>query len=470
MLQNATLKQRLLAGIGALVFAMVASTGYLLLLVHGLTSVVAKAIVIHEMGRVSMASAELLGLDRAIVLYSIFDDKANVEAFKRQYYTSSQNFDVLLNNIQAHMQDAGDRGVTESLRKKHAEWDANHAEIMKLLAAQQVDVAQKKIADPSYLAGAMEVQRLASEMSEGQSKRVSEESASATIKSSIGAVIGLALSVGLGAFVFLYVRRITASLQRMMQSLASSSAEVTALCGQVSSASELLAHNSSTQAASLEETAGSTEEIASMTRKNAENSRAAADEMSAVDRHVQDSNGTLDQMVLSMDGITSSSNKISKIIKVIDEIAFQTNILALNAAVEAARAGESGMGFAVVADEVRSLAQRSAQAAKDTASLIEESITKSNQGGEKLHQVAEVIRTITGSSAKVKTLVDEVNAGSQEQTRGIDQISRALSQMDSVTQSTAAQANESATSGRALSEQAGVLNHIVLEMRHMMGK
>src|SRR5271156_3316875 len=123
-------------------------------------------------------------------------------------------------------------------------------------------------------------------------------------------------------------------------------------------------------------------------------------------------------MVQSMQEITGSSDKISKIIKVIDEIAFQTNILALNAAVEAARAGEAGMGFAVVADEVRSLAQRSAQAAKDTATLIEDSITRSREGKMKVDQVSFAIKVVTQDSTGVKILIDEVSLGSEEQSRG----------------------------------------------------
>jgi methyl-accepting chemotaxis protein/methyl-accepting chemotaxis protein-1 (serine sensor receptor) len=160
---------------------------------------------------------------------------------------------------------------------------------------------------------------------------------------------------------------------------------------------------------------------------------------------------------------------VAKIIKVIDEIAFQTNILALNAAVEAARAGEAGMGFAVVADEVRNLAQRCAQAAKDTAALIEESIVKSNDGKTKVDQVAVAIRAITEDSAKVKTLVDEVSLGSQEQTRGIEQVAKALTQMEQVTQQSAANAEESAAAAEELTAQASTLMEVVHQLSSMVG-
>jgi methyl-accepting chemotaxis protein/methyl-accepting chemotaxis protein-1 (serine sensor receptor) len=167
--------------------------------------------------------------------------------------------------------------------------------------------------------------------------------------------------------------------------------------------------------------------------------------------------------------INASSEKVGKIIKVIDEIAFQTNILALNAAVEAARAGEAGMGFAVVADEVRNLAQRSAQAAKDTAGLIEESIAKSNEGRAKVDQVAAAIRGITETAQKVRTLVDEVKLGSEEQARGIEQIGRAISQMEQVTQKSAASAEETASAGEEMSAQANTLKSVVARLGNMVG-
>jgi methyl-accepting chemotaxis protein/methyl-accepting chemotaxis protein-1 (serine sensor receptor) len=196
------------------------------------------------------------------------------------------------------------------------------------------------------------------------------------------------------------------------------------------------------------------EEMTSMTRRTAHNTGEAAALMGQVDAQVTASNQALEAMIAAMTSIQESSQQVARIIKTIDEIAFQTNILALNAAVEAARAGEAGMGFAVVADEVRNLAQRSAQAAKDTASLIDTSIERSQLGGQKVGEVAASIAEITGSVAKVKGLVDEVSEASRQQQQGIDQVSKALAQMEKVTQTTAATAEEGAAASEALQAQA----------------
>jgi methyl-accepting chemotaxis protein len=206
-----------------------------------------------------------------------------------------------------------------------------------------------------------------------------------------------------------------------------------------------------------------------MTHRNAESSKTAADVMATVDAQVRDGNQAVDEMLASMHEITSSSKKISAFMKVIDEIAFQTNILALNAAVEAARAGVAGAGFAVVADEVRNLAQRSAQAARDTSDLIAESIGRSNDGGTRLQHVAEVIRSITGSAARVKLLVDQVNVGSGEQASGIDGIAKAVLLIEQVTQSTAASAEQSASASEEMAAQADGLNEIVKQLQTLLG-
>jgi methyl-accepting chemotaxis protein/methyl-accepting chemotaxis protein-1 (serine sensor receptor) len=269
------------------------------------------------------------------------------------------------------------------------------------------------------------------------------------------------------ALVFV-VRQINALLRNSVGELADSSVQIASAAQQVSSSSQSLAQGSSEQAATIEETSSVSTEINSMAQRNTENSHSTADLVTRSQDGFARTNQSLTEMVDAMDGINASSQKISKIIKVIDEIAFQTNILALNAAVEAARAGEAGMGFAVVADEVRNLAQRCAQAAKDTADLIEESIQRANGGKIKVDEVAVAIRAITEESSKVKVLVDEINLGSVEQSRGIDQITRSITQMEQVTQSNAANAEESAAAAEELNAQAEAMKEIVKTLHAMV--
>ena len=270
------------------------------------------------------------------------------------------------------------------------------------------------------------------------------------------------LACALAAFLtFAVVRSISRPVQEIAAGLASASDQVQAGSAQVSQASQALAHDASAQAAALEQTSASSQEISSMARRNAENSEGSSRHMSKTSQAVAHANQRIAEMTGSMSQIEASSDKISKIIKVIDEIAFQTNILALNAAVEAARAGEAGMGFAVVADEVRNLAQRSAQAAQDTAALIEDSIHRTKDGAAKLEQVAQSIGEITESSKAVGILVDEVHMGSQEQAQGIDQIAKALTQMEQLTQRAAAGAEESAAASEELNAQSVAMKESV---------
>jgi methyl-accepting chemotaxis protein/methyl-accepting chemotaxis protein-1 (serine sensor receptor) len=267
----------------------------------------------------------------------------------------------------------------------------------------------------------------------------------------------------------LVVFGISRLLRELASDLSAGAGQVSSAAAEVSSSAQSLAQGTSEQAASLEETAASSEEVTSQTRQNAGRSQSAADLTSKATELVIAANHNLGQMIGSMHEINASSDKIARIIKVIDEIAFQTNILALNAAVEAARAGEAGMGFAVVADEVRNLAQRSAQAAKDTASLIEESIARSHDGQGKLDLVARGIHDITANVTEIKALVDEVNLGSTDQARGIEQIARAVSQMDQLTQKAAAHAEQSASAGEELSAQAMAMNEIVGKLTSLVG-
>jgi methyl-accepting chemotaxis protein/methyl-accepting chemotaxis protein-1 (serine sensor receptor) len=282
----------------------------------------------------------------------------------------------------------------------------------------------------------------------------------------VAALLAVLLGSGIGFFI---VRSTNSVLRATVTELRDGATQVVSAAGQVATSAQSLSQGATEQAASLEETSASMEEMASMTRRNGENATQAAGLVASVSRQVTESNVALEGMVGSMAAIKESSNKVAKIIKTIDEIAFQTNILALNAAVEAARAGEAGMGFAVVADEVRNLAQRSAQAAKDTASLIEESIAKSQEGAGKVQEVATAIGAITESVTKVKGIVDEVREASQQQTQGIDQVAQAIAQMEKVTQTTAATAEESAAASEELNAQAETSMSVVGQLEALVG-
>jgi len=263
---------------------------------------------------------------------------------------------------------------------------------------------------------------------------------------------------------------VRAALNNLVQDLNESSAHVSRAAEQVSSASQVLAQGSGEQAASIEETSASLEEMASMTKSNAGNAEKANDlgreARMAADKGAED----MRAMSQAMEAIKNSSDDIAKIIKTIDEIAFQTNILALNAAVEAARAGEAGMGFAVVADEVRNLAQRSAQAARETTAKIEGAIHKTAQGVEISRKVAGALNDIVVKARQVDELAAEVASASRQQTQGITQINTAVGQMDKVTQSNAASAEESAAAAEELNSQATVLKQAVTGLTQLVGE
>jgi methyl-accepting chemotaxis protein len=265
------------------------------------------------------------------------------------------------------------------------------------------------------------------------------------------------------------IRSTNRTLRSISSTIQTGSEQVAAAAGQVSGASQSLAEGSSEQAASLEETSSSLEEMASMAGRNADNVQQAK-ELSSQTRIAADT-GTADmqEMKRAMDAIKVSSDDVAKIIKTIDEIAFQTNILALNAAVEAARAGVAGAGFAVVADEVRNLAQRSAVSAKETATKIEESISKSEHGVRISDKVAVSLNAIAEKTRRVDQIVAEIATASSEQRQGVEQVNLAVSQMDKVTQSNASNAEESAAAAEELNAQALTLKEAVTELATLIG-
>jgi methyl-accepting chemotaxis protein len=274
---------------------------------------------------------------------------------------------------------------------------------------------------------------------------------------------------GLVVFGWRLKNRIVRELRNISNIVADSSTQLASAVSQVSAGSQAVAEGAGQQAASLEETGASLEEMASMTRRNAENAH-EANELVKRTRQVADQGAEdMKAMTSAMDAIKVSSNETSKIIKTIDEIAFQTNILALNAAVEAARAGEAGLGFSVVAEEVRNLAQRSAQAAKETTDKIQGSISRTAQGVEISEKVAHALNEITAKVRQIDQLVAAVANASAEQTEGISQINIAVGKMDEVTQASASSAEESASAAQELNSQAIAMRKIVEELLKLVG-
>jgi methyl-accepting chemotaxis protein len=281
----------------------------------------------------------------------------------------------------------------------------------------------------------------------------------------VGIGVNLVLTIAYGVWT---IRSIVGPMQGIIDDLASGADQTSDASRQVSTSSQSLADGASRQAASLEETSSALEEMASMTRRNSE-SALQAKELSHQTRASADAGAHhMEQMRSAMDEIKASSDDIAKIIKAIDEIAFQTNILALNAAVEAARAGEAGAGFAVVAEEVRSLAQRSAASAKETADKIAVAIRKNAHGVNISGNVAEALNDIVGKARKMDTLVAEIAQASQEQSQGIGQVNGAIGEMDKVTQSSAAGAEETAAAAEELSAQAATLTEAIAGLRRLV--
>ncbi len=421
-------------------------------------------------GKTAGDAANMLSAERGLLLRLALGDQAKAGALHQEFAKHAQEIDRDLSQIHSSITSEEGKSTMASMQQALAAWMPADDEMWQLCNKQDYQGAFK-IFDEKVAPQARALQEAADNIVSAEHRSLDQEKVRAEELPSQSRWIAIALtllSLVIGGIVLVSVRNITREFKAMATKMASTASQVTRTALQISSISDQLATGAGDQASSLEETSASSTEISAMTRQNAEYCQAAAGLVTQVDDQIKHANRNLEQLVSSMQNISASSTKVAQIISAIEQIASQTNLLALNAAVEAARAGEAGLGFAVVADEVRSLAQRCSAAAHDTASLTAAAVSSSNDGAAKLNGVVTAIAAITQSASKVREMVSNVNAASQEQARGIVQISEGLSRMEKVTQQTAASAQEGSSVSRKMDEQAHALEQIVDQMKAMV--
>jgi methyl-accepting chemotaxis protein len=471
-----TLRTRFLGGFAALLCMIAALTVTSMRAMGSLNRGLDK--VVHRMSKRADRTSQLVenvidigGRQQALLLHSILSDTSGVERNRQAVVEAQSHIDTLFAELITLVDSREDRQMVQDLQTKAVAVRPLTDEVTQLIQKQQMNDALKLVSE-RLLPACDDLERSAQSFLANQRDRMNAETLEILAKASetrVLAFIFVGLTIGCSVVISLVVRQMNRTLSAMGSQVSEGAQQVARAAVQMGSISQSLSHGASEQAVALEQTSVSAEQVNTMVQRNAKSSRQAAEHTNDANRLLTEANQKLEQMLVSMRDISSSSERISKIIRVIDEIAFQTNILSLNAAVEAARAGGAGMGFAVVADEVRNLAQRCSQAAKDTSGLIEESIQHSKTGKVRLDEVAAAMRQVTGSAEQVQRLSNEVNSGSEEQARAIEQISKAILQIQQVTQQTAASAEEGASAGAQMSAEAEHLQSAVHRMRVMLG-
>jgi len=476
MLRGMTIRKQLLLSFGAVVALMLVLSVSSYTVIGGLGQQVDQAVnyrakSVEAIGALATSLADLDAAETSYILFSSLMNQEQTVLQKARFEESSAEFEEHMGELRALITETESKAQLERVWEGYQTMHEDFGHMVDYCESQQcnlsLDIHTTKEAPLSA-----ELKDLAAELTLSQSAGLAQAADSAAAQATWSRVlimILIGLCIAFSVVIHLVIRGINKRLTNFSQRLANSAGQVLRAAETVSSSSRELARDTSDQASSLEETSATTEEIAGMTKRSASEMEAAVELVLEADKRTTAANRSLETMQASMQEIAASSDKVSRIIKVIEEIAFQTNLLALNAAVEAARAGDAGMGFAVVADEVRNLAQRCSQAAQDTAALIEESLVRSKDGSTNLEQVSEAIRAITESSNQIRQRIEEVSQASVQQSEGVAQVTSAVSQMSQVTQRTAAGADRGAAAGSELSTEAESLEGMVNELRDLVG-
>lgn len=476
-----TITRRITLGLGALLAMLVLISALALLRMASLRGNVG------GLAENSLPSVVLLGevsvrvqrqqLNRSKILDAPVDEAQRLEtdnnALEKEVvgfldrYESNFVLDDDTRRLYADMRGAHDAIVTTRAKIRALDEAGSGDEFAQLIEQQRLI---KEVQDPNYARFLTAVQAAATHSyQEGQSVAESSRTSTGYTMWLLG-IVSLAAMVGAGFLAWVTVREIAAALGGITVDLNRGARHTAAAARQVAIASQSLSGGASEQAAAIEETSTSLEEMSAMIRATAENSQKAKALASDARSVAGAGLGTMELMSAAMEEIGTASADVSKIVKNIDEIAFQTNILALNAAVEAARAGEAGAGFAVVADEVRSLAQRSAAAARETAEKIDVAIASARRGAERSAEVARSLKEITDKVIATDMLVAEIATAAGEQAQGVTQVNTALAQMDRIAQSNAASAEQSAAAAEQLDVQAETLKQSVARLEGLVGR
>ncbi len=420
----------------------------------------------------TLAQKDIQGRERTLLIPEILNDPKQVEWVSKQFESAWQQAEKGWKLYEPLPQSKDEEIIWNQFKPVWEMWKKDHQQVMDLLKQGKREDAVLYSTDKGRATFRKSVELLGQlvelniKISNENSAPALAQAGFARIYTIVGMLVGFIVALFLGLFLS---RSITRPINRVISGLTEASEQVSSAAGEVSSASQSLAEGSSQQAASVEETSSSLEEMSSMIKQNASNAGQADSLMKKVNQVVNTANMSMSQLTTSMQEISKASEETSKIIKTIDEIAFQTNLLALNAAVEAARAGEAGAGFAVVADEVRNLAMRAADAAKNTAALIEGTVKKVSDGTALVKITNDAFKEVAGSAAEVGEIVGEIAAASSEQAQGIEQVNIAVTEMDKVTQQNAATAEESAAASEELNAQAEEMKSFVGELSAMVG-
>ena len=404
--------------------------------------------------------------NRGILLYSSVVSARDVEAARKIYSESRESIHASVRQLLPTLNRDDSRALAREIDLNVTRYDSAVSHVEQLTAAGSIPQAVRFNADETGPIGKRLLAATGQLVKNVQARNAQALADADRLKNTAYVLLTVLLAIcgSCWAGGGVAIRRATRQIGMAAEELRTGAIEIHGTAQELAGVSQVLAQGATEQAASIEETSASTQQLSAMTRGNAEAARHAAELMEKAEEMGGESQQAMNTMAGTMQAINQASAEVSRVIKVIDEIAFQTNILALNAAVEAARAGEAGMGFAVVADEVRNLAQRSSQAARETAELIERSVTGAREGNQRLAAVTATFCESARIRTDVRRQSDQIAQSCREQATGIDQIAAAMAEMSSVIQATAGHADRTSSASGQLETQAAALNRVVEQL------